>query len=70
VQLLGAAITLSKRIEMAVDPGDQQRMETVLRKTEAALSAGEREAAWNRGAAMTVEEAVEYALAGETAVSR
>jgi predicted ATPase/DNA-binding XRE family transcriptional regulator len=62
ILLLGAADAIATSIGVSLEPVDQKRMETVSRLAHAKLTAQEYEVAWHQGAAMSLEEAVAYAL--------
>jgi non-specific serine/threonine protein kinase len=62
LQLLGAANTIATSIGVSPEPGDRERIQTVSQVAGGALSAAAYGAAWNQGAAMNMEEAIEYAL--------
>jgi predicted ATPase/DNA-binding XRE family transcriptional regulator len=62
VLLLGAVDTITTSIGFSLEPLDQARMESVSRLAHATLTAEDYEAAWNQGTAMSLEEAVAYAL--------
>jgi tetratricopeptide (TPR) repeat protein len=62
LQLLGAANTIATSIGVSPEPGDRERIQTVSQVAGGALSAEDYGAAWNQGAAMNMEDAIEYAL--------
>lgn len=61
-QLLGAAATVWTSSEVPPGASDQEHTETVSRDAREVLGVGAYEIAWNRGGAMTLEQAVTYAL--------
>jgi len=62
IRLLGAADAFRTSIGFSPEPADRERTETVCREARTVLSAEAYVAAWNQGAAMNMEEAIEYAL--------
>jgi tetratricopeptide (TPR) repeat protein len=62
VQLLGAADTITLSIGVSLEPLDLERIQTVSRMAGEALSAEARDSARSQGAAMSLEDAIEYGL--------
>ena len=61
--LLGAAEALRKQIEVPMLPDEQAEYDLELVALKQAIAAGAFQNAWNAGRAMTIDQAVEYALA-------
>jgi hypothetical protein len=64
-RLLGAAEALLEAIGGVLDPDDGMVYEQGVASARAQLSEAEFERAWAEGRAMSMEEAIEYALNGE-----
>jgi tetratricopeptide (TPR) repeat protein len=62
LQLLGAADTIAMGIGVSLEPLDLERIKTVSRVAGEALSAEARDSARSQGAAMNLEDAIEYGL--------
>ncbi len=62
MRLLGVAETLSATLGRTLAVGDAAEYERTVDAAQAALNAEAFAAAWNEGRAMTVEQAVAYAL--------
>jgi hypothetical protein len=61
--LAGAAATLREAIGAPLPSADQVALERRLESARKALSDAEQAAAWGQGCAMTMEQAIDYALA-------
>lgn len=66
-QLLAAAQTLFDTLPPFLPPGDQAEYDKMLQAAQATLSAEDFAHAWNEGAALTTQQAVEFALAPSAA---
>ena len=64
-QLVGAAATLRERIGSPLPTPGQKELEKTLTTAREALGEAAFAAAWDAGRAMTMEQAVEYALSEE-----
>jgi tetratricopeptide (TPR) repeat protein len=62
IVLLGAVDTITTSLGVSLEPLDRERRETVSRRGRVALTIEDYQAAWDRGAAMNLEQAVELAL--------
>jgi predicted ATPase/transcriptional regulator with XRE-family HTH domain len=67
VQLLSAAQTLFDTLPPFLPPGDQAEYDKMLQAAQATLSAEDFTHAWNEGAVLTTQQAVEFALAPSAA---
>ena len=65
-RLLGAAEVLQGSIDYSLPLPDQTDYQDVVTNTRAALGDATFAAAWAEGRAMTLEQAIEYALAADT----
>jgi hypothetical protein len=66
-RLLGAADAAMKCIGAEMEPSDRTDFEHYLNRTRARLSGEAFTASWTDGKAMTLEQAIEYALGSESA---
>jgi predicted ATPase len=65
-RLLGAAATVLSTLQVRLEPAEDAEFQRALDTMRARLDPGEYATAWTEGQAMTLEQAVEYALAEQT----
>jgi len=65
LRLTGAAAALREAISTPLSPAEQARLDRWLEPTRQALSEEAQKAAWEEGRAMTMEQAITYALKDE-----
>jgi non-specific serine/threonine protein kinase len=64
-RLFGASASIHEALGRAIDPGDRADFEDFQAATRAALSTQDFTAAWSEGQAMSLGQAVAYALEGD-----